>query len=166
MFSRLPSPGLLLAACLPAAPRFPWIPSNRRRRPVQVQLESTPPGADATTSLGPGCKTPCSVSVPAPDAGFTVTFDAAQVPAGHRPGPGDPQSRRFRHPRLDHHRSKPGIRRTETRRPAAAAKPMRPKKPKPQARRGSSRRSFTVPDPGGPPPADRTAPAAARIVGS
>src|SRR6185312_3579313 len=42
--------------------------------PVQVQLESAPPGADATTSLGPGCKTPCSVSVPAPDAGFAVTF--------------------------------------------------------------------------------------------
>jgi hypothetical protein len=42
--------------------------------PVQVQLESAPPGADATTSLGPGCKTPCSVTVPAPDAGFAVTF--------------------------------------------------------------------------------------------
>ncbi len=42
--------------------------------PLQVQLESTPPGADAKTSLGPGCKTPCSVSVPAPDAGFAVTF--------------------------------------------------------------------------------------------
>ena len=42
---------------------------------VPIQLESTPPGADATTSLGPGCKTPCTVSVPAPDAGFTVTFN-------------------------------------------------------------------------------------------
>jgi hypothetical protein len=42
--------------------------------PVQVQLESTPPGADARTSLGPGCKTPCSVSVPAPDAGFSVSY--------------------------------------------------------------------------------------------
>jgi hypothetical protein len=41
---------------------------------IQVQLESTPPGADAKTSLGPGCKTPCSVSVPAPDSGFTVTY--------------------------------------------------------------------------------------------
>ena len=41
---------------------------------VQVQLESTPPGADARTSLGPSCKTPCSVSVPAPDAGFSVTY--------------------------------------------------------------------------------------------
>lgn len=41
---------------------------------VPVQLESVPPGADAKTSLGPGCKTPCTVSVPAPDAGFSVTF--------------------------------------------------------------------------------------------
>ena len=41
---------------------------------VQVQLESIPSGADARTSVGPGCKTPCSVAVPAPDAGFTVTF--------------------------------------------------------------------------------------------
>ncbi|SDP29505.1 hypothetical protein [Afipia sp. GAS231] len=42
--------------------------------PVQVQIDSVPPGADATTSLGPGCKTPCTVTVPAPDAGFAVTF--------------------------------------------------------------------------------------------
>jgi hypothetical protein len=41
---------------------------------VQVQLESNPPGADARTSLGPGCKTPCSVSVPAPDTGFSVAY--------------------------------------------------------------------------------------------
>ncbi|MET4385310.1 hypothetical protein ABIB73_001045 [Bradyrhizobium sp. F1.4.3] len=41
---------------------------------AQVRLESNPPGADANTSLGPGCKTPCSVSVPAPDAPFTVNY--------------------------------------------------------------------------------------------
>ena len=41
---------------------------------VQVQLESIPPGADAKTSLGPGCKTPCSVAVPAVDSGFAVTY--------------------------------------------------------------------------------------------
>jgi hypothetical protein len=41
---------------------------------IAVQLESVPPGAEATTSLGAACKTPCSVSVPAPDAGFSVTF--------------------------------------------------------------------------------------------
>ncbi len=41
---------------------------------VQVQLDSIPSGADAKTSVGPGCKTPCSVAVPAVDSGFAVTF--------------------------------------------------------------------------------------------
>ena len=41
---------------------------------VQVQLDSVPQGADARTSLGPGCKTPCAVAVPAPDSGFSVTY--------------------------------------------------------------------------------------------
>ncbi|MFH1344659.1 MAG: hypothetical protein ABIL01_26200 [Pseudomonadota bacterium] len=41
---------------------------------VQVQLDSIPSGADAKTSVGPGCKTPCSVAVPAVDGGFTVTY--------------------------------------------------------------------------------------------
>jgi hypothetical protein len=43
---------------------------------IQVQLESTPPGADARTSLGPGCKTPCSVSVTPPDGvtSFLVNY--------------------------------------------------------------------------------------------
>jgi hypothetical protein len=39
---------------------------------VTVQLDSVPAGADARTSNGQGCKTPCSVSVPAAD--FTVTY--------------------------------------------------------------------------------------------
>jgi hypothetical protein len=41
---------------------------------VQVQLESTPPGADAHTSLGPSCKTPCSVTLAAPEGGFSVAY--------------------------------------------------------------------------------------------
>lgn len=41
---------------------------------VQVQLDSIPSGADAKTSLGPGCKTPCSVAVPVTDSGFSVTY--------------------------------------------------------------------------------------------
>ena len=41
--------------------------------PVTVQLESNPPGADARTSLGPSCQTPCSVSVNA-EGPFSVTF--------------------------------------------------------------------------------------------
>jgi hypothetical protein len=41
---------------------------------MQIQLESVPPGADARTSLGPGCKTPCAVTVPAPESSFTVSY--------------------------------------------------------------------------------------------
>jgi len=41
---------------------------------VQVQLDSVPPGADAVTSVGPSCKTPCSVAVQTPGAGFSVTY--------------------------------------------------------------------------------------------
>jgi hypothetical protein len=62
--------------------------------PIQVQLESQPPGADARTSVGPGCKTPCSVSVIAPDAGFTVSyalpkFQPATIPVQVLRNPGD-----------------------------------------------------------------------------
>ena len=39
---------------------------------VPVQLDSVPSGAEAKTSLGPGCVTPCTISVP--DAGFSVTY--------------------------------------------------------------------------------------------
>jgi len=61
---------------------------------IQVQLESQPPGADAKTSLGPGCKTPCSVSIPAPDTGFSVTyllnrFEPATVQVNVIRNPGD-----------------------------------------------------------------------------
>lgn len=41
--------------------------------PVTVQLESVPPGADAVTSVGPGCKTPCTVSIPSTTA-FSVSY--------------------------------------------------------------------------------------------
>jgi hypothetical protein len=42
---------------------------------MQIDLESTPPGADAVTSLGPpACKTPCSVSVPIPTGDFSVSY--------------------------------------------------------------------------------------------
>ena len=64
---------------------------------VKIALESAPPGADATTSLGPACKTPCSVDVPAPDAGFSVTFtlpkfQPATVPVQVIRNPGDSAS--------------------------------------------------------------------------
>jgi len=64
---------------------------------VQVQLESIPPGADAVTSVGPGCKTPCAVAVAAPEGGFSVTytlnkFQPATVPVQVVYVPGDSTS--------------------------------------------------------------------------
>ena len=59
---------------------------------VTVQLDSVPAGADARTSQGQSCKTPCSVAVPAAE-GFSVSYTLAnyqpltvpvQVP--HQPG--------------------------------------------------------------------------------
>jgi hypothetical protein len=40
---------------------------------VTVQLDSRPPGAQATTSVGPACRTPCTIQVPTVQ-GFSVTF--------------------------------------------------------------------------------------------
>jgi hypothetical protein len=46
---------------------------------MQVQIESNPPGADARTSLGQTCKTPCSVTLPVPESGgFTVSYAMAR----------------------------------------------------------------------------------------
>lgn len=38
-----------------------------------VRFESEPPGAEAKTSTGQTCRTPCALAMPA-NAGFTVTF--------------------------------------------------------------------------------------------
>jgi hypothetical protein len=56
--------GLSLAGC----------GSNPRAPMMQIDLESTPPGANAVTSLGPGCTTPCFVTVPIPTGDFIVTY--------------------------------------------------------------------------------------------
>jgi len=41
---------------------------------MEIALESNPPGANAMTSLGPGCTTPCAVSVPLPTGEFSVSY--------------------------------------------------------------------------------------------
>src|SRR5712692_11861229 len=83
--------GYGLAGCssLPSLDAFKPTPPT-----VQVQLDSVPPGADARTSLGPGCKTPCAVAVSAPDSGFSVTytlnkFQPATIPVQVIRIPGD-----------------------------------------------------------------------------
>jgi hypothetical protein len=40
---------------------------------VSLTIESDPPGADAKTSMGPGCRTPCMIPVPA-DREFSVSY--------------------------------------------------------------------------------------------
>ncbi|WP_025035560.1 hypothetical protein [Bradyrhizobium sp. DOA9] len=84
----------LAGASLGGCSSMSWDMFNSAPPPIQVRLESNPPGADATTSLGQGCKTPCSVSVPAPDAPFTVAFtlpkyQPTSVPVNVIKNPGD-----------------------------------------------------------------------------
>jgi hypothetical protein len=65
----------LASASLAGCSSFSWDYFKSAQPTVAVPLESSPPGADARTSLGPGCKTPCTVTVPVPEgSGFTVTF--------------------------------------------------------------------------------------------
>lgn len=101
---------------------------------MQIQLESTPPGADALTSLGPGCKTPCSVTVPVPPGSFSVSYTLAKyqpttVPVNVIKNAGD-----FSTPASITTDPNPVFAQLE---PAAPAKPVKkphrpkPKKPKP-----------------------------------
>jgi hypothetical protein len=99
---------------------------------VQVQLDSTPQGADARTSMGPGCKTPCTVAVAAPDAGFSVTytmnkFQPATIPVQVVHNPGD-----FSSPASTNIDPNPVVAELQPAGPPpkAARKMLRPKKPK------------------------------------
>ena len=99
---------------------------------VKVALESAPPGADATTSLGPACKTPCTIDVPAPEAGFSVSFASPRfqpvtVPVQVIRNPGD-----FASPPTTITDPSPVFAElTPAGPPPKARKPMRPKKPRP-----------------------------------
>jgi hypothetical protein len=53
-----------------------WMPGLSGGGGIPLRVDSEPPGADARTSAGPGCRTPCVVSVPASDD-LTVTFALA-----------------------------------------------------------------------------------------
>jgi hypothetical protein len=41
----------------------------------QVSVESTPPGADARTTSGASCRTPCTLGLPMSDGSITVALD-------------------------------------------------------------------------------------------
>ncbi len=78
----------------------PWLPSWDFGFPsspppaTTIQLESEPPGAEGRTSVGPTCRTPCSLNV-ATTAEFSVTFALPgylpqTIPVVPRPS-GDPR---------------------------------------------------------------------------
>lgn len=65
--------GLLLAACTSSSS---WLNLDALKPapPTDtVRFETTPPGAEARTSAGQTCQTPCALTLPA-NAPFTVTF--------------------------------------------------------------------------------------------
>jgi hypothetical protein len=129
---------------------------------VSIQVDSAPQGADATSSLGGGCKTPCTISVPDNAENFSVSFalDKYQpltVPVQVTHVPGDfttPASTTFdpnpvmgelqaMAPPKRHHRSRPRKPRApRAAAPAAAAPPAA----------GSA---FPAPAPAAPPPPAR-----------
>jgi len=67
---------LLLTGCssFSVGDYLPSLPSGGGT--AALRLESTPPGAEARTSLGQSCRTPCTVAVPG-QGDFTVTFALA-----------------------------------------------------------------------------------------
>jgi hypothetical protein len=125
---------------------------------VQLQLDSVPSGAEARTSTGQSCKTPCSVAVVPPDAGFSVTytlnkFQPATIPVQVIRVPGDlttPASTT-----LD---PNPVVAELQPAGPppkAAGKKILKPKKPKPPKGTAAAPAGSPFPDPG-----QATAPAA------
>jgi hypothetical protein len=100
---------------------------------VQVQLDSQPQGADARTSVGPGCKTPCSVTVPVPENGFSVTYTLnkflpATIPVAVVKTPGD-----FTTPSTTNVDPNPVVAQLQPAGPPPKVKKriMRPRKPRP-----------------------------------
>ena len=141
--------GATLAGCSSFSDAFKPAPTL-----IPLQLESVPPGADAVTSLGPGCKTPCSVSVPAPEGGFAVTFnlpkfqpETVQVQVTRNPGDFASPASTVIDPNPVVAELKPA-----GPPPRAARKPLRPKKPKkPKTAAAPANSNTPFPDPNAPP---------------
>jgi hypothetical protein len=150
--------GLSLAGCSSMPSSFSLDAFRPTPPTVQVQLDSVPTGADARTSLGPGCKTPCAVAVAAPDAGFTVTytmnrFQPVTVPVQVVHVPGD-----FSTPGSTTIDPNPVV--AELRPAGPPPRPERkhtpkPKKPKPPKAAAPAAAGSPFPDPAAPPPPTR-----------
>ena len=67
----VPVCGFMLAACSTTMPSLDFMKSAPQGE--SLAIESEPPGAEAKTSLGQSCRTPCQLSVQ-PGSEFSVTF--------------------------------------------------------------------------------------------
>jgi len=138
--------GLCMAGCTsrPNPPKF------------EIQLESTPSGADARTSFGLGCKTPCSVNTPLPDGNFSVTFTLdnflpVTIPVVISGSPAG-----FMTPGTSRVEPNPVVAQLQPVAPPPPVKPMRPKRPKKPRDAAPVPAGSTFPNPGQgvpPPPA-------------
>src|SRR6516162_10048622 len=63
--------GFLLSACSATMPSLDFLKSTPQ--PETLAIESEPPGAEAKTSLGESCRTPCKLSVQ-PGSEFSLTL--------------------------------------------------------------------------------------------
>jgi len=112
--------GLCLAGCAgkPNPPLF------------ELALESTPPGAEARTSFGPVCRTPCAVNTPLPDGNFAVTYTLegflpVTVPVAVTGSPAG-----FMTPGTSRIEPNPVVATLQPIEPPKPVKPVRPKRPK------------------------------------
>jgi hypothetical protein len=122
---------------------------------VQLQLESVPSGAEARASTGQTCKTPCSVAVPASEAGFSVSFALPRfhpetVPVQVINIPGDLGSPDVL--KVDPNPVVVQLRPAGPPPKPVRAKPKKPKPPKPPPGQTGS----PFPDPSAPPPPGQT----------
>jgi len=83
--------GVLLGACSMSMPSFDFLKSGPSTEVLRI--ESEPPGADARTSQGQTCRTPCELTVPTTDQlAVTVALTGYQpqtVPVRVEGGGGD-----------------------------------------------------------------------------
>lgn len=111
--------GFMLTACSATMPSLDFLKSTPQ--PETLAIESEPPGAEAKTSLGESCRTPCKLSVQ-PGSEFSVTLALS----GYQP-----QTVSVR-PEADGPRLAPNPVRVDLR-PATPAKKLVAKKKKPVA---------------------------------
>jgi hypothetical protein len=136
--------GFMLAACSATMPSLDFLKSAPQ--PETLAIESEPPGAEAKTSLGESCRTPCKLSVQ-PGSEFSVTLALS----GYQPQTVSVRPEAEGAPRLAPNPVHVDLR------PAAPPKKLVAKKKKPMASAAPAPASSSAPT-----PAPAPAPALAR----